>query len=187
MGSDPTAGEGIHGPPRYHFDGIEVDVAGHVLTRDGQAQPIEPKAFSVLVELLRHAGDTVGRDQLLDAVWGHRHVTPGVLTRAIAQARVALADDSHHPRYIQTRHAVGYRFIGRLEPPPGAAAHSAGEQGQVRPAGSVVAAIVASPDRLGRRRSDHWRHWRHWRWALVSAALAAAFAWGMLHAGLGGG
>lgn len=182
MGSDPTAGEGIHGPPCYRFDDIEVDVAGHVLTRSGQAQPIEPKAFSVLVELLRHAGETVGRDQLLDAVWGHRHVTPGVLTRAIAQARAALADDSHHPRYIQTRHSVGYRFIGQLGPAPGAATQPVGEPAHVRPAASVVAAIVASPDRLGRRRSDHWRHWR---WALVSAVLVAAFAWGVLHAGLG--
>lgn len=186
MGSDPAAGEGIHGPPCYRFDDIEVDVAGHVLTRGGQAQPIEPKAFSVLVELLRHAGETVGRDQLLDAVWGHRHVTPGVLTRAIAQARAALADDSHHPRYIQTRHSVGYRFIGQLEPPPATAAQSAPavEPGHGRPAASVVAAIVASPDRLGRRRSDHWRHWR---WALVSAVLVAAFAWGVLQAGIGMG
>ncbi|KFN42130.1 hypothetical protein N790_11870 [Arenimonas malthae CC-JY-1] len=163
-----------------------MDVAGHVLTRGGQVQPIEPKAFSVLVELLRHAGETVGRDQLLDAVWGHRHVTPGVLTRAIAQARTALADDSHHPRYIQTRHSVGYRFIGQLEPPPGDAVAPAAVPAPPpeRHAASVVAGIVASPDRLGRRRADHWRHWR---WALVSAALAAALAWGMLHAGLGAG
>ena len=76
---------------------IEVDVAGHVLTRGGQAQPIEPKAFSVLVELLRHAGETVGRDQLLDAVWGHRHVTPGVLTRAIAQARASVSGPTTAP------------------------------------------------------------------------------------------
>ena len=44
-------------------------------------------------------------------MWGHRHVTPGVLTRSIAQLRRALGDDSEHPRYIQTAHALGYRFI----------------------------------------------------------------------------
>lgn len=184
MGSDPAAGAGIHGPPRYRFDDIEVDVGGHVLTRGGAAQAIEPKAFSVLAELLAHAGETVGREHLLDAVWGHRHVTPGVLTRAIAQARAALADDSHHPRYIQTQHSVGYRFIGQLEAPPRATPPLPAGPAQERPAASAVAAIVASPDRLGRRRSDHWRHWR---WALVSAALAAAFAWGMLHASFGAG
>src|SRR5690606_10084701 len=55
------------------------------------------------------------RDELLDQVWGHRHVTPGVLNRAVAQLRKALGDEAEHPRYIQTLHAVGYRFIGTPE------------------------------------------------------------------------
>lgn len=105
----------------YRFDGIVVDAAAHTLTRDGQPQAIEPKAFAVLLVLLRHADELVGRDQLLDSVWGHRHVTPGVLTRAIAQLRAALDDHPHEPRFIQTQHALGYRFIGELqrEPVPG--------------------------------------------------------------------
>ena len=48
-----------------------------------------------LMELLAHPGELVSRDHLLDVVWGHRHVTPGVLTRAIAQLRayrIALLD-----------------------------------------------------------------------------------------------
>lgn len=99
----------------YRFGGIVVDTAAHTLLRDGQPQPIEPKAFAVLLVLLQHADELVGRDQLLDTVWGHRHVTPGVLTRAIAQLRAALDDHPHEPRFIQTQHALGYRFIGRLE------------------------------------------------------------------------
>lgn len=100
---------------RYRFDDIVVDAAAHTLCRDGQFHSVEPKAFAVLLLLLRHADELVTRDQLLDAVWGHRHVTPGVLTRAIAQLRLALDDHSHEPRYIQTQHSLGYRFIGRLE------------------------------------------------------------------------
>ncbi|MGV8959498.1 MAG: winged helix-turn-helix domain-containing protein [Stenotrophomonas sp.] len=87
------------------------------MSRDGQPYSLEPKAFAVLLLLLRHAGELVERDQLLDAVWGHRHVTPGVLTRAIAQLRAALDDHPHAPRYIQTQHAMGYRFIGTLQSP----------------------------------------------------------------------
>src|SRR5688572_7234970 len=116
MASDPSAREGLRDAPRFRFDDIEVDVGAHTLVRGGQPQSLEPKAFAVLVELLRHAGEMVGRDQLLDAVWGHRHVTPGVLTRAIALLRTALDDDPHHPRYIRTQHALGYRFVGELRP-----------------------------------------------------------------------
>lgn len=114
---NPNGDTGDQGPPAvcYRFDGIVVDTAAHTLTRDGRLQAVEPKAFAVLLMLLRHPDELVGRDQLLDAVWGHRHVTPGVLTRAIAQLRAALDDHPHEPRFIQTRHALGYRFIGELQ------------------------------------------------------------------------
>ncbi|AKC87019.1 tetratricopeptide repeat protein [Pseudoxanthomonas suwonensis] len=111
----PPAPDGDGGSGRYRFDGIVVDAAAHTLVRDGRELALEPKAFAVLLALLRRPGELLGRDALLDQVWGHRHVTPGVLTRAIAQLRAALDDDSQHPRYIQTQHALGYRFIGRLE------------------------------------------------------------------------
>lgn len=107
-------GRGFPGE-HYRFDDVVIDVAAHTLVRAGQPVSVEPKAYAVLLMLLRHAGTMVGRDDLLDAVWGHRHVTPGVLTRAIAQLRAALDDDPHQPRYIQTQHALGYRFIGALE------------------------------------------------------------------------
>ena len=108
---------GGQGTQPYRFDEIVVDPAAHAVLRAGAAQPLEPKAFAVLLALLRHPGELVGRDELLDQVWGHRHVTPGVLTRAIAQLRHALGDDPHEPRYIQTRHALGYCFIGHLAAP----------------------------------------------------------------------
>lgn len=107
-------GRGFPGE-HYRFDDVVIDVAAHTLVRAGQPVSVEPKAYAVLLMLLRHAGTMVGRDDLLDAVWGHRHVTPGVLTRAIAQLRAALDNDPHQPRYIQTQHALGYRFIGVLE------------------------------------------------------------------------
>ena len=105
---DGTAGQ-------YRFGDVVVDAPAHTLLRAGALQQIEPKAFAVLLALLRRPGELLGREELLDLVWGHRHVTPGVLTRAIAQLRHALEDDSHNPRYIQTQHAMGYRFVGVLE------------------------------------------------------------------------
>jgi DNA-binding winged helix-turn-helix (wHTH) protein len=79
-----TAGSACSGGEHYRFGRIAVDVPAHILSRDGQPQALEPKAFAVLITLLRRPGELLGRDELLDEVWGHRHVTPGVLTRAIA-------------------------------------------------------------------------------------------------------
>lgn len=155
MGSGPTSAAGAPGPGRYRFDGIVVDAAARSLSRDGHPQPLEPKAFAVLLELLAHPGELVTREQLLDAVWGHRHVTPGVLTRAIAQLRTAMADDPHHPRFIQTRHGLGYCFIGAPAPAP-----------EPEPEDEEV----VRTRRLERRRADRIAHRR---WVLLAVILAA--------------
>ena len=95
----------------YRFGDVEVDTAAHRVVRDGRELALEPKAYAVLLALLAHSGHAIARDDLLDQVWGHRHVTPGVLNRVVAQLRKALGDEADHPRYIQTLHAVGYRFM----------------------------------------------------------------------------
>lgn len=103
---------------RYRFGDVEVDVRRHLVLRGGVELSLEPKAHAVLVELLCRAGDVVARDVLLDAVWGHRHVTPAVLNRIVAILRRELGDDAERPRLIRTVHGVGYAFIGTLQAPP---------------------------------------------------------------------
>lgn len=105
----------------YQCDDIVVEPRAHRLERAGIELSVEPKAYAVLVALLQEAGEVVGKDALLDAAWGHRHVTPGVLTRAISQLRHALGDCPDHPRYIATVHSLGYRFIGDVRRMPATA------------------------------------------------------------------
>jgi DNA-binding winged helix-turn-helix (wHTH) protein len=95
----------------YRFDDVEVCTRTRTLLRDGKLVGIEPKAFAVLLELLAHPGETLTRDALLDHVWGHRHVTAGVLNRIIAQLRRALGDDAGHPHVIRTVHGLGYGLM----------------------------------------------------------------------------
>jgi predicted ATPase/DNA-binding winged helix-turn-helix (wHTH) protein len=99
----------------FAFADVEIDVRAHRLLRNGREVAIEPKAFAVLLEFLAHPGELLTRDDLLDAVWGHSYVTPATLNRIVAQLRRALADDSEHPRCIQTVHGLGYRFIAALQ------------------------------------------------------------------------
>ncbi|RDI99369.1 hypothetical protein DVT68_00450 [Dyella solisilvae] len=104
----------LEGISAFAFADVVVDVRAHRLTCSGRETPVEPKAFAVLLELLAHPGQLLSRDDLLDAVWGHSYVTPSTLSRVIAQLRRAMADDSDQPRYIQTVHGLGYRFIAPL-------------------------------------------------------------------------
>jgi len=105
----------------YRFGDVEVDPLAHRISRHGSDVALEPKAFAVLVALLEQPGKAFGRDELLDRVWGHRHVTPGVLNRVVTRLRKALGDDAEHPRYIQTLHSLGYRFIAEVQRMPAAA------------------------------------------------------------------
>ncbi|WP_199098267.1 winged helix-turn-helix domain-containing protein [Dyella sp. ASV21] len=98
----------------YHCDDLLVEPRSHRLERAGTPLSVEPKAYTVLMVLLQQAGEVVSKDELLDAAWGHRHVTPGVLTRAVSQLRHSLGDCATSPRYIATVHSLGYRFIGEV-------------------------------------------------------------------------
>ncbi|WP_158497824.1 winged helix-turn-helix domain-containing protein [Pseudoxanthomonas suwonensis] len=110
------------GPPSLEFEDTVIDFAGHRLLRGGSEQALEPKAFAVLALLAGTPGRVFTRDEILDAVWGHRHVTPGVLNRIMTLLRQALGEDAHHPRLLHTLHGVGYRFdlpAAAAPPPPG--------------------------------------------------------------------
>jgi predicted ATPase/DNA-binding winged helix-turn-helix (wHTH) protein len=96
----------------YRCGEFHIDAANRRFTRGGTEIDLEPKVFAVVLQLLAQPGSLVGRNDLLDAVWGHRYVTPSTLNRLIALARRAFGDDPDVPRYIQTVYGSGYRYIG---------------------------------------------------------------------------
>ena len=98
----------------YECDDLCVDPANRRLTRGGSDVALEPKAFSLLLVLLERADELVTRDELLDAVWGHRYIAPATLNRVVTLLRRVLDDDAEHPHSIQTVHGAGYRFIGAV-------------------------------------------------------------------------
>ena len=91
-----------------------VDVGAlRVVTRP-ELPRLTGKAVAVLIELVRHAGSTVTRDELLDRVWTGRLPTPDVLNQAIKELRRAFADDRKPPQYIETIPKVGYRLVATV-------------------------------------------------------------------------
>jgi Flp pilus assembly protein TadD/TolB-like protein/DNA-binding winged helix-turn-helix (wHTH) protein len=72
---------------------------------------MSPKAVEVLLRLARSPGDVVGRDTLLDDVWGSGQGSPEALGHAISALRYALDDHPTNPRYIQTLPKRGYCLL----------------------------------------------------------------------------
>src|SRR5271170_5693960 len=99
----------------YRCGDFELDTANRIFRKDGTEYTLEPKVFAVLTQLVMRPGELLTREQLLDAVWGHRYVTPSTLNRVIALARRALGDDADVPRFIQTVYGAGYCYIGPIE------------------------------------------------------------------------
>src|SRR5678816_2025133 len=101
---------------RIVFDPFSLDLANECLWRGSQAIKLRPKAFAVLDYLLERPGQLVTKEELLNAVWPGTFVGDAVLKVAIRQIREALSDDPKSPRFIETSHRRGYRFIGQISP-----------------------------------------------------------------------
>jgi TolB-like protein/Flp pilus assembly protein TadD len=94
----------------FTFADVEVRQREFLLIKAGKALAVEPKAFRVLLFLLRNPGRLVTKDEILNAVWNDCSVSDNSLTRSIATLRRLLDDDTRDPKYIATVPTVGYRF-----------------------------------------------------------------------------
>jgi predicted ATPase/DNA-binding winged helix-turn-helix (wHTH) protein len=93
------------------FTPFRLDPANQRLCSGEQAIPLRPKSFAVLQYLVAHAGALVTKDELLDAVWPATAVSDTVLKTSIREIREALGDVAKTPRFVETAHRCGYRFI----------------------------------------------------------------------------
>lgn len=121
-GPDPHASDAAGSEPHrkplpciYRFEDIEVDTAQGCLKKNGQEGYVRQQSFHVLLHLLAHRNQLVGKDELISEFWHDTAVTDNAVVQCITDIRKALGDDSRHPRFIKTIPKVGYRFIGTVE------------------------------------------------------------------------
>ena len=93
------------------FGDVMVDPAARSVSRRGDIIQLAPKAFDLLLSLIRREGRVASRMELLREVWGYG---PLVLSRTVdshvAELRRRLEDDPANPRHIVTVFKIGYRF-----------------------------------------------------------------------------
>jgi DNA-binding response OmpR family regulator len=96
----------------FTFGDVELNFRKYAARKGGQALDLSPREFDILRYLIRHRGEIVTRDQLLDEVWGYDS-TPVTRTvdNHIARLRQKIEQDPSAPRHIITIHRLGYRFV----------------------------------------------------------------------------
>ena len=99
----------------YRFNDCVVDGARRELTVDGETVTVQPKAFELLLYLIRNRHRAVDKDELQDALWPRSIVTETALTRCVMKARRAVGDDAERQSAIKTVHGHGYRFIADID------------------------------------------------------------------------
>ncbi len=96
----------------YHFGDTEVDFKKYEMKRKGKQVYMTALEFSLLHSLIKHSGEVVSRDAILDDVWGTDvFVQPRTVDKHIGQLRRKIGDDPLNPRYIVGVRGIGYKFV----------------------------------------------------------------------------
>lgn len=98
----------------YRFGEFILSRFEQQLLREGEPVRLDPKTWRLLECLVERAGQIVSKDVLLSEVWEDVIVGDAALTQAVMRLRTALGDDARTPRYIETVHRRGFRFIASV-------------------------------------------------------------------------
>jgi DNA-binding response OmpR family regulator len=97
----------------YSFGDIKLDFKKYHASKNDVVLELSPREFEVMKYLIRHRGETITRDELLDKIWGYdNYPMTRTVDNHIARLRHKIEDVPNEPEYILTIHRVGYKFIG---------------------------------------------------------------------------
>ncbi|HEY6727515.1 MAG TPA: AAA family ATPase [Polyangiaceae bacterium] len=95
------------------FGQFELDEQRFELRRNGTLINVQPRVLEILLFLVKHRERLVTQDELRASVWKEMTVSGAGLRQAIREVRAALGEDPKAPRFIETVHGKGYRFLGQ--------------------------------------------------------------------------
>src|SRR5271169_5891716 len=120
------------------FGVFEVDLQEAELRKSGLRIKLQEQPFQILTMLLERPGQTVTREELQRRLWPADTFVDfdHSLNSGIKKLREALGDDSENPRFIETLHRRGYRFIAPVDGQRVPAAERSEQAAPLQPAGS---------------------------------------------------
>jgi DNA-binding response OmpR family regulator len=99
-------------PDSVSFGDTVVDFLRYEATRAGSPVELTRKEFGVLRLLASRPGEVVGREEMLNEVWGcERFPTTRTVDNHVMMLRAKFEDDPSAPRHLLTMHGVGYKLV----------------------------------------------------------------------------
>ena len=99
----------------YRFARFSIDTDTRQLVADGREIHLSPKAFELLLMLVRHRSRAVSKAELQEWLWPSTFVGEANLPTLVAEIRRALDDSAQVSAYVRTVHRFGYRFAAPVE------------------------------------------------------------------------
>jgi DNA-binding response OmpR family regulator len=98
---------------QLEFDGLVIDLEGARVSLDGAEVVLTRKEFALLAFLAATPGRCIGREELLNHVWGSVSdwQDTATVTEHIRRLRKKIDPDPEHPRFVETVRGHGYRFL----------------------------------------------------------------------------
>src|SRR4051812_2196912 len=99
------------------FGTFEVDLRARELRKGGIRIRLQDQPFQILAMMLERPGELVTREELRQQLWpsGTFVDFEHSLNAAVKRLRAALGDDADNPRFVETLHRRGYRFVAPVE------------------------------------------------------------------------
>ena len=119
MTPTPSSAPARQAAPNLAFGDVSIEIESRRVRAPSGVSTLEPPVFDLLLTLAGRPGLTASRDHLIETVWGARHGSDPALSQAVVTLRLALDDDAHAPRFIETVPRIGYRWIFETPSPAG--------------------------------------------------------------------
>ena len=118
----------------FRFGRFEIDSRTRELRKDGVRLRLQEQPFALLALMLEHPGELLTRDELRDRLWPEGTFVDFEhgLNAAIKRLRAVLGDNPERPRFVETLHRRGYRFIAKVERVNGRGAYELSPAGDTR-------------------------------------------------------
>lgn len=99
----------------FHSGDCVIAPATRRLSRNGADVDVEAKAFDLIVLLVGNHERALGKQEIVEALWGHRPITDAALSQLIYKARRACGDDGEQQRVIRTIYGRGLQWIAPVQ------------------------------------------------------------------------
>jgi len=152
----------------YEFDEFHLDPKKRVLRLRHAPVPLTPKAFEMLLVLVKSEGLVMTKDELIRAVWADSFVEDSNLTQIVFVLRKALGETPDR-RYILTVQGQGYRFAADVKLVSG----NEIPRELVRLPGAGVSAATESPEPKERTESLPGHSWDRRLGLIIAGSLGA--------------